>query len=101
MKNNLISALLQRISPQSIADALDLVIRKMAERVQNEQIIYVYNILYSASCLIKRYKTILGEVILIASIEEDDKKLRERIIELSRNALHNDIVVTQIHTDNT
>ena len=102
MKNDLVSADLQLISPQAISDRLDWVVKKIAGgKFADEQTVFMYNILYSTSCLLVRYKTICSEAFFAAIVEEDDKKLRETIITLCHKLIGQDIAVAQLHIDNT
>ena len=100
MKNSLISGSLCAVAPDKISEALEQMIEKMAECDRhNEQTICVYNILRGVQQMIRRYETSCSEVIWMATFEEDDDKLRERIIDLCQNALHHDITMAQLYIE--
>lgn len=100
MNIQLITAKEKQISPEVISDDLQRVVDMMADSgMKNKQMICIYNILFGASCLLKRYETVSRETLLAAAVDESDKKLREHIVMLHKNALYQKLFVPQIMTE--
>ena len=68
--------------------------------LNNKQSILIYNILYGAYALLKRYETASRESLLIASVEEDNDNMRKYIETLHKNALHDEVIIPMIVAEN-
>ncbi len=101
MAKQFITSSFYKVSPQIEREKLWLIIEKLANsNLNNKQIIYIYNILYSIYQILIRYETLCREVALLAEMENDSQKLRNNVYKLSHDALHKDLRVAQISLDN-
>ena len=101
MKMELITAKKAKVSPQNITDGIYGLINLLSNTdLNNKQSILIYNILYGAYALLKRYETASRESLLIASVEEDNDNMRKYIETLHKNALHDEVIIPMIVAEN-
>lgn len=91
----------QRTSPQIIRDAL-LNITHMMAKTNNasDYFFYVYYILCGVDRLLQRYETCCRETILLADLEKDESVMRNEIIKLQKQTLHDELFVPRCYREN-
>ncbi|MBQ8784993.1 MAG: hypothetical protein IJZ59_03000 [Alphaproteobacteria bacterium] len=101
MNMELITAKKTKVSPQNITDGMYNLVNLLSNTdLNNKQSILIYNILYGAYALLKRYEAASRESILVASIEDNDNNMRKYIEILHKNALHDDVTIPMIVAEN-
>ncbi len=91
----------RRTSPQVIKDnLLNITNLMMKTNNSSDYFFYVYYILCGVNMLLQRYETCCRETILLADLEKDESVMREEIIKLQKQTLHDDLFVPRCYREN-